>query len=166
MYNLNRFVLLLFIFLGFQLSSIAQDKQSVIKQLSKKADVILTGKVTQKKSSWNDSKTRIYTKTTVQVEEYLKGNTRENSIEITYPGGEVGDVGEIYTHMPRFENNEEVLVFLKKDKKNDGYQVLFGEEGKITMINDEKTNKKVTASNLPINDLKSQIISFISKNNN
>jgi hypothetical protein len=135
----------------------------VIKNLSKRADVILTGKVTEKKSSWNETKTRIYTKATVQVEEYLKGNSNGNYVEITYPGGEVGDVGELYTHMPQFEDNEEVLVFLKKDGKNGGYKVLNGEEGKITVLSDAKTKEKVTSSNLRIKDLKSQIKSFINE---
>ena len=42
-------------------------------RLSKGADVIITGKVTQQSSSWNDDNTRIYTKATIEVEEYLKG---------------------------------------------------------------------------------------------
>jgi hypothetical protein len=151
------------ILLGFQLTSFAQEESSRIKKLSKGADVILTGKVTQKKSSWNESKTRIYTETTVQVDEYLKGKDNGNSVEITYPGGEVGDVGELYTHMPKFENDEEVLVFLKKDEKNRGYRVLNGEEGKISVISDAKTKEKVTRSNLRIEDLKSEIKSFINE---
>ena len=163
MINSNRFLFLMLIFLGFQLTSFAQEESSVIKKLSKGADVILTGKVTQKKSSWNESKTRIYTKITLQVEEYLKGNNNGNSVEITYPGGEVGDVGELYTHMPRFEDTEEVLVFLKKDGKNKEYKVLNGEEGKITVLRDAKTKENVTSSNLRINDLKSQIKSFINE---
>ena len=163
MINSNRFLFLILLFLGFQLTAIAQEESSGIKKLSKGADVILTGKVTHKKSSWNETKTRIYTKTTLQVEEYLKGKNNGESVEITYPGGEVGDVGELYTHMPKFEENEEVLVFLKKDGKNKGYKVLNGEEGKITVLSDPKTKEKVTSSNLRIKDLKSQIKSFINE---
>jgi hypothetical protein len=152
------------IFSVFNLSSFAQSESLVIKNLSKKADVILTGKVKEKESSWNASKTRIYTKTTVQVEEYLKGNNTETTIQITYPGGEVGNVGELYTHMPTFDYEEEVLVFLKKDKKKNEYKVLNGEEGKITVFEDAKTKEKVTSSNLRITKLKSQIESFLSEN--
>jgi len=125
--------------------------------------VILTGKVSQKESSWNDSKTRIYTKTTVEVDEFFKGNNTENSVEITTPGGEVGDVGEIYSHIPTFEDNEEVLVFLKKDTKNESFKVLHGEEGKIKLIRDTKSKEKVTGSNIRLKDLKSQIKSYINK---
>jgi hypothetical protein len=159
----NKFLFPLLFLLGFHLKSFAQKESSEIKKLSKGADVILTGKITQKKSGWNETKTRIYTKATLKVDEYLKGKNNGKYIEITYPGGEVGDIGEIYTHMPKFADNEEVLVFLKKDEKNNGYKVLNGEEGKITVLNDAKTKEKVTSSNLPIKALKAQIKSFINE---
>ena len=72
-------------------------------------------------------------------------------------------MGELYTHMPRFEDNEEVLVFLKKDRKNTGYKVFNGEEGKIKVHSDSKTKEKVTSSNMRIKDLKLQIKSFINE---
>jgi hypothetical protein len=143
------------------LTAFAQEESSKLKRLSKDSDVIITGKVTQKESHWNESKTRIYTRTTVQVEEYLKGANAEYSIEIRYPGGEIGDIGELYSHMPRFEDEEEVLVFLKKDDKIMEYKVLNGEEGKITLLSDANSKNKVTTSNVPLEDLKLQIKSYI-----
>jgi len=156
-----RVLFLMLIFLGFHLPSYAQEELSEIKKLSKSADVIVSGKVTEKKSSWNENKTRIYTKTTLQVDEYLKGKDNGNFVEVLSPGGEVDDVGELYTHMPTFEVNEEVLVFLKKDMKNKEYSVLNGEEGKIKVVNDTKTKEKVTGSKLRIEDLKAQIKRFV-----
>ena len=176
MVNLSRYLFLIFIFFVLHSFSFAQQETSQratsqkelyqkessrIQKLSKGADVIITGKVTQKKSSWNDNKTRIFTRTTVQVDEYLKGQSKGDYVEITSPGGEVGDVGELYTHMPRFEDNEEVLVFLQRDKKNNGYKVFNGEEGKITVMSDAQTKEKVTRSNMRVNALKSQIKSFL-----
>jgi enhancing lycopene biosynthesis protein 2 len=63
--------------------------------------------------------------------------------------------------MPRFNNDEEVLVFLKKDKKKTDYKVFAGEEGKITVINDSKTGEKITSSNVKIEHLKAQIKSYL-----
>ena len=163
MNNSNKFLFPLLFLLGFHLTSFAQKESSELKKLSKGADVILTGKVSQKKSGWNANKTRIYTTATLQVAEYLKGKTNGNSVEITYPGGEVGDIGELYTHMPKFVENEEVLVFLKKDGKNKGYKVLNGEDGKITVLNDAKTKEKVTNSNVSIKALEAQIKSLINE---
>ena len=146
---------------GFYATSFAQLSSSEIKILSEKADVILTGKVSQQTSSWNENKTRIYTHATVQVEDYIKGNNNENTVTITYPGGEVGDIGEKYSHMPSFEKNEEVLLFLKKDSKNTSFKVVNGEDGKITVTTDNKTGEKITSSKRHISSLTAQIKSYV-----
>lgn len=156
-------LLLMLVFLGFNLPSFAQSETAKLQKLAKGADVIVTGRVIEKKSSWNENKTRIYTRTTLQVDEYLKGKGNGNSVEVTYPGGEVGDLGEIYTHMPRFEDQEEVLVFLKKDKNPKGFKVFNGESGKITMVRDLKTNEKMTTSKIRIADLESLIKKYVTE---
>ena len=146
---------------GFLSAAFAQLTSSEFESMSKNADLIITGKVTQQSSNWNEDNTRIYTRATIQVEEYLKGNNNSGPIIVSYLGGEVGEVGEMYTHMPRFEDNEEVLVFLKKDDKSPNYKVFNGEEGKINVIIDPKTGEKVTTSNVQINSIKAQIKSYI-----
>ena len=152
------FMFFLFLFLsGINSECFAQQMAVELKDLSKGADVILTGKVTQQTSSWNEDNTRIYTEATIQVEEYLKGNNNESSVVVRYLGGEVGDVGELYSHMPRFDNDEEVLVFLTRDKQNSNYKVFNGQQGKINIIEDPTTAEKVTASNVKISSLKVQI---------
>lgn len=157
MANSIRFVFLVLFIVGFQPSTFAQEKAAALKKLSKGADVIVTGKVTHKNSTWNENKSRIYTRATLEVDEYLKGKANGKSVEIVYPGGEVGDVGELYTHMPTFEKDEEVLVFLKKEAKSNDYKVLHGEEGKIKVINDPKSKQKLTSINQPVKALKSEI---------
>ena len=146
---------------GFLSTAFAQLTSSEVKSMSKNADLIITGKIVEQNSNWNENKTRIYTQATIQVEEYLKGNNNSGPVTVSYLGGEVGEVGEMYSHMPRFEDQEEVLVFLKKDEKNTGYKVFNGENGKISVINDPKTGEKVTTSNVKINSIKAQIKSYI-----
>lgn len=153
--------LVTFIISGFLFHGLAQTSQSELKNLSQNADVIITGKVTQQNSSWNESKTRIYTLATIQVDEYLKGGNTGSSIVVSYPGGEVGDIGELYSHMPRFEDNEEVLVFLKKDQTGSSYKVVNGEEGKLTVISDAKTGEKITSQNVKVNTLTAQIKNYV-----
>ena len=160
MNKLIYFFILIILFV-FHLNIYSQNSSAVIKNLSKKADMILMGKVMQKESNWNKSKTKIYTIATLQVDENLKGSSTGNSVQIIYPGGEVGDVGEIYTHMPRFKDNEEVLVFLQKENKNNIFKVVNGEEGKLSVIKDERINAKVTSSGLSIKSLKKQISNFL-----
>lgn len=158
------FMFFLFLFLsGICPEYFAQQMAAELEDLSKGADVILTGKVTQQTSSWNENNTRIYTEATIQVEEYLKGTNSGNSVVVKYLGGEVGDVGELYSHMPRFEDKEEVLVFLTRNEQNSNYKVFNGEDGKINIIEDPKTGEKVTTSNVQINSLKAQIKSYINE---
>jgi hypothetical protein len=146
---------------SIHITSFAQLSSSEIKILSEKADVIITGKVAQQTSSWNENKTRIYTRATIQVEDNLKGNHSSNSVTVTYPGGEVGDIGEKYSHIPTFDNNEEVLLFLKKDSKTSDYKLVNGEDGKISVTTDAKTGEKITSSKRHISSLVAQIKSYV-----
>jgi hypothetical protein len=156
-------IYLLIVVGGFFFSCLAQVSSTDIKNMSEKADIIITGKVIQQKSSWNEDKSRIYTNATIQIEEYLKGNNSESSVVVRYLGGEVGDVGELYSHMPKFEDKEEVLVFLTKDEQNSNYKVFNGADGKINIVEDQKTGEKITASNVKINSFKAQIKSYINE---
>ena len=157
----SRNILIILLMSGFHLAAHSQDDIKRIEKLSTGADVILTGKVKEKKSAWNEQKTRIYTKTTVQVDEILKGDGSANSVEISTLGGEVDGIGELYTHLPTFRENEEVLVFLKFDAKQKEYNIFQGQEGKINIVNDEKTKQKRTSSNISLESLKSQIKRFV-----
>jgi len=159
--TIMRLLCVLIIAGGFFSASFTQTITSDVESMSKNADLIITGKVVEQNSSWNENNTRIYTQATIQVEEYLKGNNNSGPVIVSYPGGEVGEVGELYSHMPRFENNEEVLVFLKKDDKSTNFKVVNGEEGKINVVTDPKTGEKVTTSNVKINSIKAQIKSYI-----
>ena len=136
------FIYLLISFCWLYLTVSAQSYQSEIKQLSQKSDVILTGKVSKQKSEWNKNKSRIYTNVTIEVDEYLKGSSGDRNIVVTHLGGEVGDVGEWYSHIPKFKNDEEVLLFAKKDSQGKSYKVLDGEDGKLTLHKDKKIRRE------------------------
>jgi hypothetical protein len=155
------FIIIAFMFSTMSSLNLAQQIRVDIKDLSKDADLIITGKVSQQTSSWNEDKTRIYTIATIQVEDYIKGNVTGNSVSVKYLGGEVGDVGETYSHVPTFENNEDVLIFLKKNESNSDFSVLYGEEGKISLINDSQTGELLTSSNVRVSSLKTQIKNYI-----
>jgi hypothetical protein len=158
------FVFFLFLFLsGTYPAYFAQQMAVELKDLSKGAEVILTGKVTGQTSSWNEDNTRIYTEATIRVEEYLKGTNGGNSVVVRYLGGEVGNVGETYSHVPTFEDNEQVILFLKKNDNKTDYTVLYGEDGKINLTNDPRTGELVTSSNVPVSSLKAQIKNFVTE---
>lgn len=133
---------------------------NVMKKLSKDSEVIVIGKVSAKKSFWNDDKTMIYSQVTINPYEYLKGNDESSELTITILGGEVDGIGELYTHMPTLENDEEVLLFTKMDKTNH-YRIIGGELGKMKMIRDRTTGRLMTPSLQNINEIKSKIKKFI-----
>ncbi len=153
-------VLLIFL---FHTEIYSQSLKSEIKNLSEGADMIVTGKVIDQKSQWNTEKSRIYTNVTIQVDEFLKGSNNQNRIVITQLGGEIGDVGESYSHVPTFIDDEEVLVFVKKSNKDQSLSVYEGEEGKLTFYQNKSTGEKVTSKNIKANELKLEIKSFVEK---
>ena len=159
----NLFIPSILLIVFFQFESSSQTVQSQIKSLAQNADVILTGKVVEQKSHWNHDQTRISTQSTIKVDEYLKGNNIDKSIIVTTPGGEVGEVGELYTHMPRFSSDEDVLLFVKQDKKDMSYKILNGEDGKLTLYKDKNTGEIVTSFNKKISVLKKEIRNYVEK---
>jgi len=69
-------------------------------------------------------KRKIFTDVTVSVGEKIKGRS-ENEIKVQVQGGIVGDVYAQVSDVPLFEDNEEVLLFLK------GNQVVGWNKGSI-----------------------------------
>ena len=161
MHGKSIFIYLVLLFCAASQVNFTQQVNTPLEDISKEAELILTGKVTQQTSDWNKDKSRIYTVANIQVEEYIKGNAAGNTVSIKYLGGEVGEVGEIYSHMPRFKDNEVVLVFLKKENNGNDYKVFNGEDGKISLVFDPKTGELVTSSNIRVSALKTQIKNYI-----
>ena len=69
--------------------------------LVEKADVIFIGKAVKQECAWNIEHTRIYTRTTFRVDEYLKGDAGD-LLTIETPGGVVEGVGLLVPSVPLF----------------------------------------------------------------
>jgi hypothetical protein len=141
----------------------SQSVQAEIKNLSEGADMIVTGKVVDQKSEWSSDKSKIYTNVTIQVDEFLKGSNNQNRIVIKNLGGEVGNIGETYSHVPTFTNEEDVLVFVKKSDKDQSLRVFQGDEGKMTFYQDKKTGEKMTSKNIKASEMKKEIKNYVEK---
>jgi len=87
---------------------------SPLQELVRNADCIAVGTVVDRNSYWNEERNRIYTSVVLSVEERLKDTASDDKIIVTLPGGEVGEIGQWVSDMPRFEQGEKVVVFLKK----------------------------------------------------
>ena len=141
----------------------SQSIQAEIKNLSVGADMIVIGKVIDQKSEWSSDKSKIYTNVTIQVDEFLKGSNNQNRIVIKNLGGEVGNIGETYSHVPTFTNEEDVLVFIKKSEKDQSLRVFQGDAGKMTFYQDKKTGEKVTSKNVKASEMKKEIKNYVEK---
>lgn len=84
-----------------------------IEDLAIRSTLVVTGKVMEIESRWNDAHTRIYTYITVEIESFLKGSQKEESIIIKQLGGVVGDTAMTVFGSPAFSEEEQVLLFLK-----------------------------------------------------
>lgn len=140
--------------------AVAQTEKSRLAELAKEAEVIVVGKVADVRSEWNSDKTRIFTKVSVDVAEYVKGETPTKTLIITQLGGEIDGVGELYTHTARFSKDEEVLVFVKKDHKNN-LIVAGGNEGKFKVTKNELTGEKMLQGNLSLKNFTSRVKNII-----
>ena len=164
----------------FSQALVDNSEQKQIKYLTQSSEIVLIGKVSSRESFWNEDKSRIFTKVNIEAEEYLKQGVVDLQLVLKknkesaflkrddyesllfYLGGEIGEVGELYTHLPRFNDQEELLLFAKKNRSNQ-YIVAGGELGKIRIIRDEISGKKLTASKKSIETLKNEIRLHIQK---
>jgi len=133
----------------------SQAKPVTIDELAQNSEVVAVGKVTGMRGEWDQNKTRIVTRVTVAVSEYLKGNAGA-VMTITAPGGEVDGVGEWYSHAPRFKTEEQIVVFAEKDKKG-SYRVAGGEQGKLDIKKDAKTSTERVSTQMTLDDFKTQV---------
>ena len=134
---------------------LAQTKAVTLEELTRNSEVVAVGKVTEMKGEWDQNKTRIVTRVTVAVSEYLKGDAGA-VMTITAPGGEVDGVGEWYSHAPRFKTEEQIVVFAEKDKKG-SYRVAGGEQGKLDIKKDAKTSTERVSTQMTLDDFKTQV---------
>lgn len=155
-------IILLIMFSGIVNNITAQKQPSLIESLVEKSEVIVLGDVKELRSEWNQDKTKIYTRVSIKVTENLKGSENNQTIVITHLGGEVGEVGELYSHVPKFTQDEEVLIFARRDKENN-LRVTKGHEGKFKIIKDKTTGEKKIGASNTLNDFSSRIKSIIKK---
>jgi hypothetical protein len=132
-----------------------QTKAATIDELAQESEVVAVGKVTGMKGEWDQNKTRIVTRVTVAVNEYLKGNAG-TVLTITSPGGEVDGVGEWYSHTARFKKDEDVVVFAEKDKKGN-FRVAGGEQGKLVVKKDAQTSIERVSPQMTLDDFKTRV---------
>ncbi len=135
--------------------TLSQAKPVAIDDLARQSEVVAVGKVTGMRGEWDQNKTRIVTRVTVEVSEYLKGNAG-TVMTITAQGGEVDGVGEWYSHTARFQKDDHVVVFAEKDKKGN-LRVARGEQGKLDIKKDPQTSIERVSNQMTLDDFKAEV---------
>ncbi len=101
-------------FLSIASLSRASSLEVNLKRDVQAAKAIVMGTV-ERTNSYYGGDGEIYTDVTLRVSANLKdGFGGPDSITFTSPGGEVGDVGVLFTTAPRFSEGEPVMVFLEE----------------------------------------------------
>jgi hypothetical protein len=80
--------------------------------LTRKAQLIVVGKVTKVESRWTQDKSRVVTDIEIAITETVKGAPRK-TVTLVQGGGTMGDVREKVHGMPAFAADEEVFLFLE-----------------------------------------------------
>jgi hypothetical protein len=135
----------MFVAIFFPLILMGQSKSINAEKIIKESEVIVQGKVGGRTTEWTAKHDKIQTRVIISVDQTLKGAVPGSTITVVVPGGEIDGVGEWYSHVPRFEDQEEVVLFARQDKAG-AFKVAGGEAGKFTVVKDAKTGSKIIAN--------------------
>ena len=147
---------ILLLSLILQTPSRSQSRLVTTQDLARQAEVVAVGKVTALRSEWNAAHTMIRTLVTLSVDQYVKGGSSDRTFTLYVPGGEVGGVGELYSDMATFRQDENVVVFAQKDKQG-RYRVADGFQGKMTVVKDQVTGKLMVAGGKSLDELTNDV---------
>lgn len=117
-------------------------------ELTRVADVIVIGEVVLTQSEWNASRTIIWTRIDVGIEEVLKGSVQGEQLSFSQIGGQVGDIAASIGGTPSFRQGEHVLLFLsRRQDKSLGIAGIF--YGKFAIERSEASDNKLVVRREP-----------------
>ncbi len=149
--------LLAFVYmLSFIPAAHAQQQRTTIESLTAVSNAVVVAKTVKTESFWNDDQTAILTRVTLEVNDYLRGQSPRQT-EIIVPGGQIGNYIHEVSDMPTFQADEEAIVFV--ELHSSGINVVAGGiMGKLPITRDQRTGiKSVSGSGLILMDAESAI---------
>ncbi len=133
----KRLFFILFVIVFSLLLSIPDVRAAVVKvgirELTRKAEDIVVGKVLSKKCSWNENRTQINTYITLQVKKNLTEELINDIITVKHLGGQMGKTGFFVSDAPSFREQEEVLLFLSNSEEPGTKEVVGDAQGKFSI---------------------------------
>lgn len=132
-----------FAIFGASLAGATTVQKFSISDLAKKSETIAVARVDDVSSRWDDSHKEIYTYISLKVLDGVKGSRKNDVLTIRQIGGSAEGKISVVPGMPSFTKGEEVVVFLSP-KDRAGYPWVMGlQQGKFSVIQDEKGQKRV-----------------------
>lgn len=116
-----------------------QVRYQSVEQLGSQSEAVVRGKVTDVRSFWNSTQTKIYTETTITVDESYKGSG-DNVVRVLQLGGEVDGVQVTVHGALAWLPGEEVVLFLVPNRTG-SYHVSGFCQGKFEIERDQSTGK-------------------------
>jgi hypothetical protein len=101
---------------------------------------IVLGKCVRQEARWDDAKKWILTYSTFEVEKAYKGGS-PGQLTIVTPGGRVDNVAQEVIGMPRFEEGEDHVLFVRNSQA--GPTVLYLEQGAYKVEAGERGERRV-----------------------
>jgi len=106
--------LLFGVLLAFGLNTKAQTQNLTISERVTLSDTVLEGKVISQTSQWDETQSRIFTVSEIEVYKKFKGTIGDQVYVIT-EGGIVGNDFQIIPHSPQFGMSQEGIFFLEQN---------------------------------------------------
>ncbi|MFO7974257.1 MAG: hypothetical protein R6V12_06460 [Candidatus Hydrogenedentota bacterium] len=120
-------------------------------EMVKAADNVFVGKI-EAVESYYLKENVIVTDITIQTEDNVKGHLNKGGkLLLRQPGGRVGSILRYVSDLPRFREDEEVVLFLQTEKRS-GPAVVCGARGKLSVQTDPLNGEKyvVLGRELPV----------------
>ena len=133
-------------------SASAPSSRIALQELTKQADVIAIGKITEFKSDWNSARTRVFSRAIMTTDEYLKAGQTPPTLGIT--------LQEAGSDAVRFQKSEDVFVFLRKDLDGN-LQVIGGTQGKFIISKDVRTAQKMVSPYTTLDEMKVEVTGYL-----
>ena len=117
-------------------------KPADLQYLTQNAQIILVGRCTDIKSTWNAEQTLISTYTSYDVVEAIKGASSDQQVVVKTLGGTVGSITQMMVGGPTFEVGERALLFLAASDELATFRIQGLRQGKLRIYSDSKTGER------------------------
>lgn len=140
--KLTHFIYLCFLF--FPLTGYSSMYENLtIEEVISDSELVFEGKVINLEYKTPPDRNRIYTFVTFEVNDVIKGDYIDKTIEIRYPGGKEGDQVASVTDMVIPQVGEEGIYFIKSLTKHYIHPLTGWAQGQMNIVTDDAGKKRV-----------------------